>query len=117
MATANPTGAGAAVALTIPSEDRRFLRGVFTDAREGVRRDLTDYPDQLRDPARLRREEATYNSLLAALNSGSIVPDPATRDALCSLAKVIDAANEYDRVIAEHAALLGLSEQLSEGDK
>jgi hypothetical protein len=113
MADANPTGGGDLVALTIPTDDRKFLLGVFEMARNGIRDELADYPDDLREPTRLHREEAVYDRLLAALDSGVIVADDETRRVLCDLAEMIDSANEYERVVAEHAALLGLREQLA----
>jgi hypothetical protein len=84
-------------------------------AREGIRSELTEYPDQLREPARLRREEAVYDALLTALESGSLLVSDDTRRVLSELAQMIDRENEYERVVAEHAALLGLREQLRGG--
>lgn len=115
MADSNPTGTGAAVALTIPPDDDAFLRSVFEMAQGGIRDELAEYPDSLREPTRLHREEAVYDALLAALDSGSIAVSDDVRHVLADLAQTIDRANEYDRVVAEHAALLGLREQLGEG--
>lgn len=115
MATQNPTGGGAAVSLSIQPVDRKFLRSVFSMARGGIRDELADYPDDLREPTRLYREEAVYDKLLGALREGSIVPDADTRRVLADLAQTIDRANEYERVVAEHAALLGLQEQVGRG--
>jgi len=112
MADSNPTGTGAAVALTIPPDHTTFLRSVFTMARDGIRDELEKYPDQLREPAHLPREEAVYDALLAALDSGSIAVSGDLRCVLSDLTQTIDRANEYDRVVAEHAALLGLREQI-----
>jgi hypothetical protein len=114
MASDNPTGRGASVALTVPVDQARFLRGIFKAAREGVRDELTSFPEKLRDPSRLRCEEAAYGRLLAALDTGVIVPDRDVRDVLGDLARVIDAENEYGRVIVEHEALHGLLGQLTE---
>jgi hypothetical protein len=108
MATENPTGGGAAVALSTPSRDRKFLRDLLTDVREGVRDDLTRFPEQVRNPATLHREEAAYEALLAALDSSSVVVSGDIRCVLCDLAMTIDRENEYERVVAEHASLLGL---------
>jgi len=116
MATENPTGRGVAVALSIPADRVRFLRGLFKDARAGVRDELKDHPKQLREPARLRREDAAYGRLLAALNECVIVPDNEVRELVASLAKVIDASNEYERVVAEHEALHGLLGKLGGGE-
>ncbi len=57
MASENPMGRGAAVALKITADQVRFLRSVFGMAREGVKDELANYPTQLGDPTRLRREE------------------------------------------------------------
>jgi hypothetical protein len=111
MANENPTGGSGAVALAIPSKDQKFLRGLFTDVREGVRDDLASFPDQVRNPAALHREEAAYEALLAALDSGSLVASGDIRCVLCDLAMTIDRENEYERVVAEHAALLGVRQQ------
>jgi hypothetical protein len=113
MADQNPTDDGAAVALTIPAEHRKFLRDLFEIARAGIREELAQYPKQLREPRRLHREEAVYEKLLAALDSGSIVPDRDVRDVLSDLAQIYDRENEYKRVVSEHEALHGLLGQLS----
>jgi hypothetical protein len=112
MATTDPTGGGPAVALTIPPDDATFLRGVFEMARSGIRDELAEHPDSLREPTRLHREEAVYDALLAALDSGSLVVTGDLRCVLCDLAQLIDRANEYERVVAEHAAILGLRKQV-----
>jgi len=112
MADENPTGSGDAVGLTIPAEHRKFLRALFEIARNGIREELAQYPKQLREPRRLHREEAVYEKLLAALDSGSIVPDRDVRDVLRDLAEIYDRENEYERVVSEHEALHGLLGQL-----
>lgn len=116
MANENPTGRGAAVALTIPADQVGFLRGLFKSARAGVRQELKEYPDQVKEPARLRREDAAYGLLLAALDERVIVPDNDLRTVLGDLAKIIDSTNEYSRVVAEHEALHGLLDQLGGGE-
>jgi hypothetical protein len=116
MADQNPTGRGSAVALAIPADQVRFLRGLFKDARAGVRQELKDYPKQLKEPARLRREDAAYGRLLAALDQCVIVPDADVRVVVRDLAKIIDGSNEYERVISEHEALHGLLDQLKGGE-
>lgn len=117
MATENPTGRGAAVALSIPADQVRFLRGLFMDARAGVRDDLKEFPMQLREPARQQREEDAYGRLLAALDELVIVPDHDVRVVVGHLAQSIDAGNEYGRVVAEHEALHGLHAQLGGGER
>jgi hypothetical protein len=116
MATENPTGRGNAVALKIPADQVRFLRGLFKDAQAGLRQELKDYPKQLKEPTRLRREDAAYGRLLAALDELVIVPDADVRDVLGDLAGIIDRSNEYKRVVSEHEALYGLLDQLGGGE-
>jgi len=111
MATDNPTGRGAAVALQFPSGHVRFLRETFKDALDGVRDELAN-AKRVKDPDRLRREEAAYGRLLAALDELVIVPDDEVRALLGRLAQIIDTSNEYERVIAEHEALHGLLAQI-----
>lgn len=115
MATIDPTCDGPVVALTVPPDDGAFLHSVFRMARSGIRDELADYPDELRKPVRLYREEAVYDALLAALDNGSLVVTGDLRCVLADLAQTVDRANEYERVLAEHAALLGLRRQVCEG--
>lgn len=82
----------------------------------GFEKELTQYPKQLKEPRRLRREEAAYEKLLAALDSDSIVPDRDVRDVLRDLAEIYDRENEHERVITEHEALHGLLGQMGEGE-
>jgi hypothetical protein len=117
MSCTHPTGDSTTVAFTTQPDHREFLRGVFQMVRDGIHDELAEYPDSLREPARLRREEAVYDALLAALDSGSIVVSTDIRWVLCDLAQMIDRENEYTRVVAEHAALLGLRRQVCEGAK
>jgi hypothetical protein len=116
MADENPTGRGSAVALNIPADQVGFLRGLFKSARAGVRQELKEYPDQLKEPARLRREDAAYGRLLAALDELVIVPDNDLRAVLGDLAQIIDSGNEYGRVVTEHEALHDLLDQLGGGE-
>jgi hypothetical protein len=113
MADSNPTGTDSTVALTIPPDHAAFLRTVFKMARDGIRAELSEHLDRLREPARVHREEAIYDRLLAALDTGSIVPDRDVRDVLGDLATVIDSGNEFKRVITEHDALHGLLGQIT----
>lgn len=115
MSCHNPKTTGSAVALGLPAHHVSFLRSVFTMALDGIRDELARYPERLKEPARLHREEAVYDALLAALDGCSIAVSADTRCVLCELAQMIDADNEYERVVAEHAALLSLYEQVGEG--
>jgi len=112
MADRNPTGSDPSVALDIPTDHHAFLRSVFETAREGIQGDLADFPERLREPERLRREEAAYGRLLAALDAGVIVPDRDVRCVLGRLARVIDAANDFERVLFEHRAICRLLVQV-----
>jgi hypothetical protein len=116
MANENPMGHGSAVALNLPADHVRFLRGIFEQAREGIRDELRDYPKELKDPEHLRREVAAYGRLLVALDELVIVPDDDLRAVLGGLAKIIDSGNEYSRVVTEHGALHGLLDQLGGGE-
>jgi hypothetical protein len=109
-------GHGNAVALDLPADHVRFLRGVFEQAREGIRDELRDYPKELKDPEDLRREVVAYGRLLAALDELAIVPDHDLRTVLGDLAQVIDSGNEYSRVVTEHEALRSLLGQLGGGE-
>ena len=64
----------------------------------------------------MRREEAAYERLLAALDELVIVPDDEVRGVVTTLAQIIDASNEYERVVAEHEALHGLLGQIEGGE-
>jgi hypothetical protein len=116
MASENPMGRGKAVALNLPADHVRFLRDTFQSARAGVRDELRDYPDDLKDPDHLRREDAAYGRLLMALGELVIVPDCDVRDLVGDLAHIIDRGNEYSRVVIEHEALHGLHAQLGGGE-
>lgn len=116
MADENPMGRGNAVALKIPADHVRFLRATFASAQAGVREELDNYPDGLGKPTHLRREDAAYGRLLAALDELVIVPDADVRDVLGDLAGIIDGSNEYRRVVCEHEALHGLLNQLGGGE-
>lgn len=112
MADQNPTGRDAAVALKLPADHIRFLRSTFRSAQAGIRDELREYPKQLKEPTRLRREDAAYGRLLAALDE--CVAD--VRVVVEDLAKIIDGSNEYERVVSEHEALHGLLDQLGGGE-
>lgn len=100
----------------VPISHVRFLRGVFEQARAGVRDELEEYPHDLKEPDRLRREDAAYGRLLAALDELVIVPDVDVRVVLGDLAHIIDRGNEHSRVVSEHEALHGLLRQITGGE-
>jgi hypothetical protein len=109
-------GRGAAVPLNLSADHVRFLRETFEIARAGVRDELREYPKRVKDPARLRREDAAYGRLLTALDEMGIVPDADVLGVLADLAQLIDAGNEFSRAVSEHDALHGLLGQLTGGD-
>jgi len=111
MADSDPTGDGSTVALNLPADHVRFLRETLQDAREGVRDELA-HAKRPKDPGRLRREEAAYGRLLAALDGLPIVPDDEVREVVGNLAQIIDTSNEYERVTAEHEAFANLIGQI-----
>ncbi len=115
MANPDPTATSPALTIRLPEEAREFLQRVLWDVRDGIRDELRQGRDQVEALPQLRRDEIAYDSLLIAIASGFIVPDAATTEVLTSLAQSIDAGNEYDRVAAEHAALLVLREQIVGG--
>lgn len=117
MADENPTGRGSTVALSIPTDQARFLRSIFRSAQAGIRDELREYPKQVKEPSRLRREEAAYGRLLAALDELEIVPDDGMRAVVGDLAQVIDSGNEHSRVVTEHEALHDLLGQLKGGER
>jgi hypothetical protein len=116
MATQNPTGDGEAVALSISLGRARILRPILQMARDGVGEDLAS-DRRLSRPEIAREDEDAYGRLLAALDSGSIVPMPHVCRALGELADATDEANEYERVVAEHDALEALRQQACRGDR
>jgi hypothetical protein len=109
-------GRGNAVALKIPADHVRFLRATFASAQAGVREELDNYPDGLGEPTHLRREDAAYGRLLAALDELVIVPDADLCVVVGDLAKIIDTSNEYERVVSEHEALRELLGQITGGE-
>jgi hypothetical protein len=115
MATDNPTGSGAAVAVKLAARHAEFLEQVFAGIQEGLLGDLAEFPDGLRDPDRSRREAEICGRVLAALNGGLIVQDRELLTVLREAAWANDDANEYERVIFEHRAFCALLGQIEAG--
>ena len=101
------------VQLDVPRRDRRFLEEVLTMARDGVRDELREHGEQVREPRRLRREAAAYERLLGAVEDRRAIPDPELCAVLEELAEIVDEGNEYGRVVAEHKAMRGLLASLN----
>lgn len=108
MAEFDLTNDKAPVQLDVPRRDRMFLKEVLTMARDGVREELREHGERLREPRRLRREEAAYERLLRAVDEQRVFPDPELCGVLDELADIVDGSNEYVRVMAEHKAMRGL---------
>ena len=115
MSCINPTGGGDAIRLKIPAGNLPFLRRVFGALVEGIKDDLDNHRRELRQPqTSLLMEQRVYGWLLAAVETGSADRGhlPAMRGVLKGVSEIIDAGNEYDRVVFEHDALAGLVRQL-----
>jgi hypothetical protein len=109
----NPTGYARAVPINVPADHREFLRHTLDACCEGIYGDLAmASAAPLRDPERSWREARAYERLLAAIDTGVVVPDAEVRRVLADLALAIDAGNECERVVSEHRALHRLLLQL-----
>jgi hypothetical protein len=115
MANENPTGGGAAVALRLPPPPSAFLQQALAGIQAGLVGDLAEFPDGLRDPDRTRQEADACGRLLAAFESGAIVPDRNVVAVLTDAAWANDEGNEYERVVFEHRAFCGLLAQVELG--
>jgi hypothetical protein len=113
MATDNPTGGSDAVRLKLRSHHANFLRGALETCKEGVEGDLANDPPHP-DRRRAERQAVVYARLLAALDTGSIVPDPDVIAVVTALAEQTDASNDYEQVTLEHRAYCSLLTQLDE---
>lgn len=111
MASENPKGDGETVALQISPRNIQILRPILEMVREGARDDFSTSPVAGR-PEIARADEHAYRVLLAALDQGTVVPAPHICRALGELAESVDEANEYERVVAEHDALVDLRRQV-----
>jgi hypothetical protein len=108
MAESDPMKDEVPVRIVVARRDRKFLEEILTMARDGIREELGEGEGELREPRRLRREEAAYARLLTAIEEQQVVADPELCVVLAELAKVVDESNEYSRVVAEHRAMRGL---------
>ncbi|HET7589265.1 MAG TPA: hypothetical protein VFK14_03630 [Solirubrobacterales bacterium] len=112
MSCPNPTGRGFAVPLRTPERHRGFLLETFSLGRAVIAESLAR-PKTLADLPRKQREADVYDRLIAAIREGSIiVPDPDVRRVVELLLEVNDHEADYGRVVAEHAALVGLLDQI-----
>jgi hypothetical protein len=111
MADTDPMDGGSHATFNLPPEHVEFLRATFADVREGLLGDLK-HPEQLRDAKRVRLEADAYTRLLALLDGEPVAVDGDMRLCLDELARSVDAINEYERVVFEHAVLWGIIGEL-----
>ena len=112
MANQNPTDAGSAVALMFPPAQSALLCARINDCLAGLEDDLAAAGDRHPHLARARGEAAAYRQLLLGLAGGEVVPEPVLVQVVAELARAADEANDYERVLLEHAALHALLVQL-----
>ncbi|HET7053878.1 MAG TPA: hypothetical protein VFI09_08190 [Solirubrobacterales bacterium] len=111
MSCTNPTGHGA-VPIQTPERHRRSLLEAFSPGRAAVADPLAK-PAPLADPQREASEADTYDRLIAAIEAGSMVAlDPEAQWLVEVLLEANDHESGYGRVVAEHAALVGLLDWL-----
>ncbi|HVY77762.1 MAG TPA: hypothetical protein VG898_04575 [Solirubrobacterales bacterium] len=108
MAGDDPTQTGGFVRVDLPARERKFLQELIALALDGVREELASHGDAHPKLVDLRREEAAYERLLEGLAGGRLATGADVRAILAELGEVIDASNEYARVVFEHKALQGL---------
>lgn len=112
MSCANPTHARSRVPLRTPERHRGFLLETFRLARAALAESLAR-PERLPDRAVKQRDADTYERLLEGVATCSIaIPDVEALRVLEAVLDATDAGNEYGRVLAEHAALIGLLDQI-----
>jgi hypothetical protein len=92
------------VKLGLDAAQKAFLRRELLTAREGLRADMAEFPEDFPDPAGVRREIAAFDRLLDGIAGGYVVADRATRDLARTISTSIDAGNEFGRVLFEHSA-------------
>ena len=109
MASENPTGDGATVALDLTDEQQRFLHGALADCRAGREDDLRTHPDHP-NACHWRANAAAYGRLIAAVDA-----DAEVRRLVRELAEASDREEDYERVVFEHDALAALREQIGAG--
>lgn len=94
--------------LRLSAEQVRFLRCELLTAREGLRADLAEFPEQFPDPARARREIAAYTRLIDGLARGRLASDRHARELVRTLCASIDASNEFHQALFQHRATYAL---------
>lgn len=107
------------VVLRVASSHVPFLRHEFEAARDSRLDDLARFPNRLSDATRSRRQVEEYDRLLTQLGAADVLTGDgdALAAILMDLAVSNDAANEYERVVAEHEAFAHLLDQLDRSGK
>jgi len=112
MSCPNPKGARGRAPLSTPERHRGFLLETFRLGHAALAESLAR-PERQPDRATKRREADTYERLIEAVGACEIaIPDPDARRVVEAVLDATDAENEYGRVVAEHAALVGLLDQI-----
>lgn len=114
MATGNPTGDDATIALDLTDRQRRYLRGTLRNCKAGREDDLRTHPGHA-NAKRWRADAAAYERLISGIDAGEVVPDAEVRRLVRELAEATDREEEYERIVFEHAALCRLRRQLEGG--
>lgn len=114
MATGNPTGGERAVTLSIPPAEALFLRRELSGFKASLEDDLKTHPDHPR-AGKWHADADAYGWLAAGLEKGQIVPDDRLRRLVHEWVEAHDRAEQYERVVFEHDALLGLRVQIGAG--
>lgn len=104
--------AAAAIELEIPAEQVDQLHRALLSAREGLRGDLAEFPEQFPDAARALGDIAACTRLADAMRSGAIVADRDVRDLLRRLCGCTESANGDQGVLLTDGPLRGLLLQI-----
>lgn len=114
MASTDPTGGERAVLLTLPSDQAEYLQEELSGFKSCLEADVRRFRDHPRAGKWLTDAEA-YGRLAAGIEAGEVVPDDRIRRLVREWAEGHDDAEEYERVVFEHDALLGLRVQIGAG--
>lgn len=95
-----------------------ILRRELEIARDGRLDDLAQMPERLTDPERMRRQAKFYDGLLKQLAVADVLTGDKDelRGLLTELAAGTDAAQEYERLAAEHNTFRHLLDQIDAAD-
>ncbi len=103
MADQNPTAGPRVVPVDLPPAQTEILRSELLGWLAGIEEDVEF--DELPDPGADAREADAFRRLLTALDRGEVaLPDDEAREAMSRAAEGYDEANDYERVVAVHAA-------------